>query len=171
MHVHSAMRMHTFLNFANVIDTDFFCQIANDYDCIAAPDKGAAEFAQMIAKTCKKEAIFLQKIRPDHEYVKIESITGTVIGKKILLVDDMISTGRTIIEAAHALTNAGALEVSAAATHGIFSPGASERLQASNIKKIYVTNSLSNNQPDHIGVYGISSFIESSISKNNKVPH
>lgn len=165
LHVHAPDRMQSFLNFENVIDIDFFCHAAREYDCIAAPDKGAADFAQKIAYKCEKEAVFLQKIRPDHEYVKIESITGTVAGKKILLVDDIISTGRTMIEAAQALKNAGALEVACAATHGIFTNGAAERFEQSVIKKIYVTNSLKDFQPDSIKTYNVSRFIEAIILK------
>lgn len=166
LHVHAAPHMHSFLHFENVIDVDFFCHVAKEYDCIAAPDKGAAQFAQTIAHQCSKEVVFLQKIRPDHEYVKIESITGTVEGKKILLVDDIISTGRTMIEAAQALKNAGAIEVAAAATHGIFTNGASERFAQSIIKKIYVTNSLNDIQPDSIKTYDVSKFIETIILQN-----
>lgn len=166
LHVHAAPRMHTFLSFENVIDRDFFCQVAQNYDCIAAPDKGVAEFAQNIAQHCKKEVVFLQKIRPDHEYVKIESISGSVDGKKIMLVDDIISTGRTMIEAANALKNAGAVEISAAATHGIFTNGAQERFEQSVIKKIYVTNSLKDIQPDSIKTYDVSKFIETVIFNN-----
>lgn len=166
LQVHAAPRMHSFLHFENVIDVDFFCHAAQEYDCIAAPDKGAAEFAQKIAHQCNKEAVFLQKIRPDHEYVKIESITGTVEGKKILLVDDIISTGRTMIEAANALKDAGAIEVAAAATHGIFTNGAYERFAQSVIKQIYVTNSLKDIQPDSIKTYDVSTFIEKIILQN-----
>lgn len=166
MHVHAAPLMHSFLQFENVIDINFFCNVAKEYDCIAAPDKGAAEFSQKIAHECQKEIVFLKKIRPDHEYVKIESLTGNVIGKKILLVDDIISTGRTMIEAAQVLKNGGALEVSAAATHGIFTNGAHERFAKSVVQKIYVTNTLKNIQPDHIIVYNISKYIELIIRGN-----
>ncbi|CAN5171045.1 ribose-phosphate diphosphokinase [soil metagenome] len=167
MHVHAAPRMRNFLTFDNIIDIDFFCNIAAYYDCIAAPDKGAAEFAQKIAQVCHKEVVFLKKVRPDHEQVKIESLNGNVIGKKILLVDDIISTGRTIIEAAQVLKNGGALEISAAATHGILSQGALERFAKSVVKKIYVTNTLKNSQPDSIAVYDTSHFIETIIRQTN----
>lgn len=166
LQVHAAARMHSFIPFENVIDFDFFCNAAHEYDCIAAPDKGAAEFAQKVAHTCKKEIVFLQKIRPDHEYVKIESISGTVEGKKILLVDDIISTGRTMIEAANALKDAGAITISAAATHGIFTPGTQERFTQSIIKKVYVTNSIKDFQPDFIYTYDMSNFIETIIRQN-----
>lgn len=167
MQVHAADRMRNFLTFDNIIDIDFFCNIATHYDCIAAPDKGAAEFAQKIAQVCHKEVVFLKKIRPYHEQVKIESLDGNVAGKKILLVDDIISTGHTIIQAAQVLKNAGAVEISAAATHGILSHGAHERFAESMVKKIYVTNTLKNNQPDSIAVYDVSPFIETIIRQTN----
>ncbi len=168
MHIHSADLMKTFLTFTNVIDINFFCNLAKNYDTIAAPDKGAAEFAQNVANACAKEIVFLHKMRPEHEKVRIESVDGIVSGKKILLVDDIISTGRTLIEAGTMLKKLGALEVSAAATHGVFSEGSYERLEESCLKKIYVTNTLKNFSKGKVDVIDISSFIERTITNNYK---
>ncbi len=160
IHAHAALTLHSLLNFKNCIDLDFFCSAAKNYDVIAAPDKGAFEFAQQVAQACNKEIVFLHKVRPEHEKVRIESIDGTVSGKKVILIDDIISTGNTIIEACKALKQLGATEVAAAATHGIFTAGACEKLQESPLTKIYVTNTLDQCSRGKIEVYDISKFIE-----------
>jgi phosphoribosylpyrophosphate synthetase len=57
-HVHAAHILQTYLHFNNIIDIDFFCSIAKNYDVIAAPDKGAFDFAQSVANSCKKDIVF-----------------------------------------------------------------------------------------------------------------
>lgn len=154
IHAHSAPIINEYLPFTNVIDLNFFCNKANLYDIIAAPDKGAFEFAQQVAHECNKEVIVLEKTRPEQEHVKIDpsaqlGTSRTILNKKILIVDDIISTGRTLIESAAMLKKMGALSVSAAVTHGVFSPGSRQRLEESELDKIYVTDTIA--QPKSIG--------------------
>lgn len=163
LHAHAASILKSYIDFTNVIDFNFFCSVAQTYDIIAAPDKGAALFAQQVAQSCNKEMVYVQKTRPAHDQVRIESVDGAVAGKKVLLVDDIISTGRTLIEAAHALKKLGATTISAAATHGIFAPGSVERLASSPLTKIHVTNAPQCAGEKNVMVYDISSFIEDTI--------
>jgi ribose-phosphate pyrophosphokinase len=165
VHAHAAHILEGFLPFTNMIPIDFFCSVAKNYDVIAAPDKGAFDFAQTVAQQCKKEIVFFYKKRPEHEKVIIESINGNVNGKRVLLVDDIISTGRTIIQASKAIIDLGAQEVSAAATHGIFAADAHEKIDESQLKKVYVTNTLEQMSRDKIEVHDVSKFIESIIIK------
>lgn len=168
MHAHAASTLKSFLNFTNVIDMDYFCQVASNYDMVVASDQGGAEFAQHVSKQCNKEIVYLQKTRPSHEQVIIKSVDGNVAGKKILLVDDIIATGRTLVEAAQALKNLGAQQISAAATHGIFSDGAYERLENSPLEKVYITNTIRDSYNKIIQVYNIAPFIEEIIKKESK---
>lgn len=139
---HDGTELHNFLPYTDILDIEFFCEKAVLYDAIAAPDKGAHIFAQKIADFCNKEIVFLSKKRPEQEEVEILSLEGSVNNKKVLLIDDIISTGRTMIEAAEFLKKNGAKTISAAAIHGVFSPGSHERLEKSIIEKIYVTNTI-----------------------------
>ena len=141
VHAHS-VRLHTYLNFENIIPTDLICEHTPSYDAIAAPDQGAYELIDALSKKCKIEPIFLKKIRPAQEEVKILEYNGMVKAKKVLIIDDIIATGNTIIEVAKVLETLGATHVSVWATHGIFSNHAIRNIENSSIKKVYVTNTL-----------------------------
>lgn len=156
VHPHS-LKLEKFLSFKPIIDIDFFSTHAQNYDAIAAPDAGAISLAQQIATQCNKELITITKTRSAQEEVKIISIEGDVTNKKVLLIDDIISTGHTIISAAQELKKQGACEVSAAATHGIFSPGSHERIEKSILKNVYVTNTIDQQSKGKIKVIDISS--------------
>ena len=71
-----------------------------------------------------------------------QAVDGDVRGRVCVLVDDMIDTGGTIVKAAETLFDNGAAEVIVAATHAILSDPAKERLAASNISEVIVTNTL-----------------------------
>lgn len=141
IHPHSLL-LHNFLSFTSVYDRDFFCELAESYDAIAAPDQGAVLLAQDIAQKTGKSLIVLKKNRPEHDKVEISSLEGNVNRLKILIVDDMISTGNTLVQAAKSLLKEGAISVAAAATHGVFSPGARDFLESSPLEKIFITNTI-----------------------------
>ena len=141
IHAHSLL-LHNYLTFENIIPSDVICQTAQLYDAIAAPDQGAYDLVQALGKACQMETIFLTKMRPEQEIVKILEYDGIVKAKNILIVDDIIATGNTVIEVAKTLQKLGATQVSVWATHGIFSASAQEAIEKSAIKKVYVTNTL-----------------------------
>jgi ribose-phosphate pyrophosphokinase len=74
--------------------------------------------------------------------VKVHEVVGQVAGRTCLLVDDMIDTGGTIVQAAEALRENGAAEVIVAATHAVLSGPAVDRLKNSPITEVIVTNTL-----------------------------
>ena len=141
LHPHSLL-LDNYLNFEGVFPYDLICTIAEQYDAIAAPDQGAYEFVKALAQKCDLESIYLTKIRPEQESVKILEYDGIVRAKRILIVDDIIATGNTIIEVAKKLKQLGATQVSVWATHGIFSGNAYALIEKNGIQKIYVTDSL-----------------------------
>ncbi len=163
LHAHAAHEVEKLLPFAHCIDWNFFYNPAQAYDIIAAPDEGAAEAARIISAQCGKPAVFLHKSRLAHEQVQIDAIDGSVEGKRILLIDDMITTGRTLCAAAEMLKRHGARTIGAAATHGIFSDDALERLNKSPIEKIMITNSLVQKPHHMVKLYNIGSFIKAMI--------
>ncbi len=90
---------------------------------LIAPDKGSLHYAKHAAEAIGCEFDFLQKKRLTSEKVLIETKKLSVAGKDALILDDMISTGGTIIEAARLLKSQGAASVSVGCVHGVFSHG------------------------------------------------
>ena len=70
------------------------------------------------------------------------NIIGHVKGKKVILLDDMIDTAGTVVQAAKALTAEGALEVSVCCTHPVLSGPAIERIEQSDLKEVIVTDTI-----------------------------
>jgi ribose-phosphate pyrophosphokinase len=78
--------------------------------------------------------------RPDRS--EVTHVIGNVVGKRAIMIDDVIATGGTLVNAAKRLMDEGALEVSAAATHGELSGGAYQKIEDSPLKEVIVTNTL-----------------------------
>ena len=109
---------------------------------IVAPDHGALERAERIAEELKVDSTYIEKKRSKAEAISTMELMGKVKGKNVIIVDDLIGTGGTIIKAAELLKKDGAEEVSVAATHGVFANDAIERLQNSIISEIIVSNTI-----------------------------
>ncbi len=110
---------------------------------IASPDAGGVRLAQKFSTRLGDTPIaFLAKTRTAHNVAKTLAVVGDVQDKTVVIVDDMIDTAGTLCGAAEMLVSRGAARVIAVATHPVLSGPAYERLQASPIDKIVVTNTL-----------------------------
>lgn len=109
---------------------------------VASPDVGGIKMARAYAKRLEADLILIDKRRPRQNEAEVMNIIGDVDGKNILIVDDLIDTAGTMVNAVKALQDAGAKDVYAACTHPVFSGSALERIENSAIKKIVVTDSL-----------------------------
>ncbi|MEO8167110.1 MAG: ribose-phosphate diphosphokinase, partial [bacterium] len=109
---------------------------------IASPDVGGIKMARAYAKRLEAELVVIDKRRPKANVAEIMNIIGDVKDKNILIVDDLIDTAGTLVNAVDALQKAGAKDVYAAATHAVLSGTAMERIEKSNLKKLVVTDSL-----------------------------
>ncbi|MBR2255715.1 MAG: ribose-phosphate diphosphokinase, partial [Candidatus Methanomethylophilaceae archaeon] len=123
-------------------------------DMVMSPDIGAAGRAEAVGKRMGLPYDHLTKTRLSGVDVKIAPATMDVKGKRILIVDDMISTGGTIVAAAAALREAGAVSVSVACTHGVFVNNAIEKLTSSALDKVLCCNTIEN-EVSNISVAGI----------------
>jgi len=111
---------------------------------VVSPDSGRVRVADIWADRLGSPLAIVHKRRdPDRpNQVQVNEIVGAVEGRDCLLVDDMIDTGGTILAAAKALKANGAKRVIVAATHGVFSHPAVERLSDPVIDSVVVTNTL-----------------------------
>ncbi len=120
-------------------------------DLVLAPDRGAIDRAKSVAEKIGVDFDHLEKMRLSGSEVKIKPSEVDCENKNVLIVDDMISTGGTIIAAVYALREAGATGVSVACTHGVFVDNAVERLTGSSLDTILCCNTLEN-ELSHISV-------------------
>lgn len=110
---------------------------------IVAPDLGALRLANRFANTLDLPVAVCHKRRLGGAEVSISRVTGDVKGRRCIVVDDMISTGGTIVEAVRALEQAGALPGAiVAATHAVLVPGALDKIAAAGVRNLLVTDSI-----------------------------
>jgi len=115
-------------------------------DLLVSPDKGGVDRVRRMAQLLDKPWFALEKKRIDAEHVELSFPSGTPVpieGKHAILIDDVITTGGTIVEAAKLLKKHGVGAVSAACTHGLFLRDAFERIKAVT-DEVYSTDTLGN---------------------------
>jgi ribose-phosphate pyrophosphokinase len=120
----------------------FLDKVVEDEYVAVSPDAGRAKLAEKFAGELGVRPAFLTKNRPEHNVAEAGYVVGDVAGKAAILVDDMIDTAGTLIEAARVVQEAGATRVYAAATHGVFSGPAFDRLSGPEIEEIVVTDTI-----------------------------
>ena len=109
---------------------------------VVSPDHGGVTRARKLAEFLHAPIAIIDKRRPKANVAEVMNIIGDVKGKVAVLIDDMIDTAGTITLAAQALQDAGAIEVYACCTHPVLSGPALDRLNASVIKEVVVTDSI-----------------------------
>ena len=111
-------------------------------DMVLSPDIGASARAKDVGDRMGVPYDHLEKTRLSGTEVRIAPAKSDCAGKRILIVDDMISTGGTIIAASKALKEAGAASVTVACTHGVFVNNALDNLRASALKEVLCCNTI-----------------------------
>ena len=109
---------------------------------IASPDMGGSKRANAYAKILKSGVVICYKERKEANVIGEMKVLGDVAGKDVVIIDDMVDTAGTLTKAADLMMESGATSVRAYCTHGILSGTAYERLDASNIKELVVTNTI-----------------------------
>ena len=112
---------------------------------IVSPDAGGAERARAYAKRIDAELAIIDKRRGETGAAEVMNVVGDVNGRVCIIADDIIDTAGTIQKAAQALMENGASRVLASAVHGVLSGPAIERINASPIDKLIVTNTIPQN--------------------------
>ena len=115
---------------------------------VCSPDIGFAKDAASYAQLLGAPVVIGNKTRPAHdEKAVVLEVIGDVRDKNVLLVDDFTITGGTLIAMADTLRARGARDIYAAVTHGVLSHGASDRIGASHIKHMFITDTIEISRP------------------------
>lgn len=109
---------------------------------VVSPDVGRAKAAKKLSDLLECDLSIMHKGRPKHNVAEITSVIGNVEDKICIINDDIVDTAGTVCAGAQALMEMGAREIYLSATHGVFSGPAFERLEASPIKEVVVTNTV-----------------------------
>ncbi len=130
--------------FAAPVLTDYFQRQSYQRLSVIAPDAGGVERAGAFAKRLDVSLGIIDK-RRDRDKKNIAQamhIVGDVAGRDVLIVDDMVDTAGTLVESTTALLRAGARRVYAGATHAVLSGPAMQRLAASDLEQLVVTDTI-----------------------------
>jgi len=121
---------------------------------VCSPDVGFAKGASAYANYLHVPVVIGNKTRRDHsEEAEVLEVIGQVEGKNVLVVDDFTISGGTLVSTADVLKDRGAKDIYAAVSHGVLSRGAMDRIAASPIKRMFMTDSIELNGeelPDNI---------------------
>jgi ribose-phosphate pyrophosphokinase len=120
----------------------YFRDLQLDDLVVVAPDVGSAKMARGYARRLKAGFAIIDKRRPAPNVAEVVNVVGEVEGRTCLLVDDMVDTGGTLVNAVHALLERGARGVYAAASHPLLSGPAVDRLSQAPLEELVVTNTI-----------------------------
>ncbi|MFA7676754.1 MAG: ribose-phosphate pyrophosphokinase [Candidatus Omnitrophota bacterium] len=120
----------------------YFKRIKMNDLVVVSPDVGGIKMARSYAKRFQAGLAIVDKRRNSPESIDVMHILGEVKGKNVIMVDDIIATGSSLVEAAKALKRAGAKKIFAAITHGILSGNAVSKVNKSEIDSLIITDSI-----------------------------
>jgi ribose-phosphate pyrophosphokinase len=109
---------------------------------VVSPDLGGVTRARQLADRLHAPIAIIEKRRPMPGVAEVMNLIGSVEGKTAVMIDDIVDTAGSLTEGAKALSRYGAKDVYACCTHAVLSPPALERVEASNIKELIVTNTI-----------------------------
>ena len=115
---------------------------SNDNFTVLIPDMGSSKLGQSYAKRLSMSFALIDKRRNAHNQSEVVSVVGELANKHVLIIDDMIDTAGTISNAAKVAKEKGALSVTVAATHGIFSSNALDKLSDDIVDSIFITDTI-----------------------------
>jgi len=109
---------------------------------VVSPDVGGVKMARAYANRLGADLAIVDKRRINDHQAQVMNIIGEVKGKNVIIVDDIVATAGSLVEATSALKKAGALDVYASITHPVLSGPAIERIKKSKLKELVVTNTI-----------------------------
>ena len=140
----------------------------NSLVCVS-PDVGGVERARALGRRINASIAIVDKRRPAPTKSEVMNIVGYVKGKTCIIVDDIIDSGGTIVNAAKALKDKGAKDVYAYITHAVLSGDAVNKIKKSQVKKLVITDSIDNSKKlkknNKIHVVSIASMMAEAIKR------
>jgi len=128
--------------FAAAVLIDYIRESFNDDLVIVSPDAGGVERARAFAKRLNAGLAIIDKRRDVPNQAKAMAVIGDVTEKAVVILDDMVDTAGTLIEAAGAIVRNGAREVHACCAHPVLSGPSIERIEGSPLKTLVVTDTI-----------------------------
>ena len=118
---------------------------SNNLTCVS-PDAGGIERTRGLAKKINAELAIIDKRRPQAGKSQVMNIIGDIKNKNCIIVDDIIDSGGTIVNAVEALIKKGAKDVHVFVTHAVLSGDAVNKIKKSKIKKLIITDTIDNSR-------------------------
>ena len=135
---------------------------------IASPDMGGSKRATAYAKQLSTEVVICYKQRKQANQIDKMTVIGDVSNRHVILVDDMVDTGGTLVKAAEMLIDQGAKSVRAYCTHGVLSGQAIEKIENSKLEELVITNTIPQlKQSSKIRVLDVAGLFASVMQKVN----
>lgn len=128
--------------FAKPVLMDYMKKNYMDNTVVVSPDTGGVERARSFGKRLGASLAIIDKRREGPNEAEVMNIIGNVEGKRVIILDDMIDTAGTVVQASIAMKAAGALQVSVCCTHPVLSGPALDRIEKSEIKEVLVTDTI-----------------------------
>lgn len=150
---------------------DHFKSFIDDNTVVVSPDLGGVTRARAFANFLGLPIAIIEKIRPRANVAEVMNLIGDIDGKNAILIDDIIDTAGTIVSAVDMLKKQGALKVWGAATHGVLSGPAINRLQNSQIEQFIITDTIplpDTKQIDKIAVTSVAPIIAKAMRRINQ---
>ena len=152
--------------YASGVFSNHLANISDENLVVVAPDVGALKMARAYANRLHCDLAVIDKRRPMQNMAEVVNIIGNIAGRDVLLIDDMIDTAGTLTSAANALSDAGAQHIYAACTHPLLSGPAYERIEASALARLVVTDSIPIKQKsEKVEVVGVAEMFANAISR------
>ncbi len=154
--------------YSSVIFNRYFRTMNLDNLILVSPDVGSIKLARATASALDTDLAIVDKRRPRANECKVMNLIGDVKDKNILIRDDMVDTGGSLCSAAHFLKESGAKDIYAAATHGVLSGDAIQRICDSPIKRMIITDSIDQSQrslPDTFEILSCAELIAEAINR------
>ena len=135
---------------------------------VVSPDVGSIKITRAFASRLDLPLAIVDKRRPGPNEAEVMNVIGEVKGKNVIMIDDMIDTGGTIANAAHALRAQGAKDIFACGTHAVLSGSAIEKITNSPINELLVTDSIDlslKNLPEKIKILSVAPVVAEAVTR------